>query len=170
MIYLVLEHIPRALYALNEKGKTFFYNDHFENIFTLSMNCDVDIKFIETSLADPEKNSFFHSKDETRDIQFYNKDMKFYYEKAPLISNGKTIGYLIFCDKNPNKISTPTYPGIGMENLSLKEKLSSIERSIIVETIQESAENLSDASVKLKITKKLLTNKMEKLGIDINNS
>ena len=98
MIYHILEHIPRALYAVNETGKTIFYNSHFEELFEKQMKRDVDIKFIEGSLGNKVRNTFFYKKGGNKEMYFFNKDMNFYYEKVPLVSNKKKSGFLIFCD------------------------------------------------------------------------
>lgn len=166
MIYLVLEHIPRALYALNDKGKTFFYNSHFEDIFESNFKKGVDIKFVEESLGNPEKNSFFNKDKKGKDIYFYNKDINFYYEKLPLVSNKKTVGYLIFCDPGLSKPPVGS-SSISVEGTSLKEKLDSIERAIIVETIEEATHNIAAAAKKLQITRKALQTKIEKYGIKV---
>ena len=47
MIYLILEHVPRGLYAVNEKGKTIFYNSYFEDFFTEKFKKEVEA-FIQT--------------------------------------------------------------------------------------------------------------------------
>ena len=60
MIYLVLEHIPRPLYAVNKQGKTIFYNSYFEDLYIDNMGKDVDTQFVEKSLADSGQNDFFY--------------------------------------------------------------------------------------------------------------
>ncbi len=168
MIYLILEHIPRALYAVNHKGKTIFYNSYFEDIFTKQMGKDVDIKFVENSLGNSEKNTFSYRKKGKKDIYFYNEDMNFYYEKVPLMSSKKKSGFLIFCDKDLNEASSGSmFPGLNMKGLSLKEMVDSAERLLIVDSIRENKYNITEVAKKLKVTKKALLNRIEKYGIDV---
>ncbi len=166
MIYLVLEHIPRALYAVNDKGKTIFYNNYFEDIFISHVGKDVDAKFVESSLGNPDRNDFFYRKKDNKDIYFFNKDMKFFYEKAPLISNDKNVGYLIFVDKSLSESPGSVFPGIDMNTMSLNEMLESVERHIIVDSLRQHKNNMKEAAQKLKLSPKALANKIEKYGID----
>jgi hypothetical protein len=167
MIYLVLEHIPRALYALNDKGKTVFFNSHFEDIYLAQTGKDVETKFVESSLANTGKNDFFYRKKDSKDMYFFNKDMKFYYEKVPLISNDKNVGYLIFVDSHLSEKSGPVYPGIDMNSMSLNEMIDSVERSLIVDSIRQNNNNINETAKKLKISVKTLTAKIKIQGINL---
>ncbi len=167
MIYLILENIPRALYAVNEKGNTIFYNDYFEDMFKKQMSRDVDIKFVEKSLKNTDRNTFFHNKNDKKDIYFFNKDMNFYYEKVPLISNKKKNGYLIYCDKGLNEPSSLLFPNVNMEGQSLKAMLDSVERLLIVDSIRDNKYDVGETAKKLKLTKKSLESKIKKYGIDV---
>jgi hypothetical protein len=165
MIYLVLEHIPRGLYALNDKGKTIFFNSHFEDIFNKIDGKEVDAKFVETSLSDQKRNDFFYKDKDRKDIYFYNKDMNFYYEKIPLVSDDKNVGYLIFVDKSLGEKSAPAFPGPEMEAMPLNEMLESVERSIIVDSLRQNGNNVKETAKSLKLAVKALSNKIEKHGI-----
>jgi transcriptional regulator with PAS, ATPase and Fis domain len=167
MIYLVLEHIPRALYAVNDKGKTVFFNSHFEDIYLAQIGKDVDTKFVESSLANTGKNDFFYRKKDSKDMYFFNKDMKFYYEKVPLISNDKNVGYLIYVDPHLNEISGPVYPGIDMNSMSLNEMIDSMERSLIVDSIRQNNNNIDETAKKLKLSIKALSAKIKIHGINL---
>jgi hypothetical protein len=167
MIYLVLEHIPRGLYALNEKGKTIFFNSHFENIFSKRDGKEVDPNFVETSLADPKRNDFFYRKKDNKDIYFYNKDMNFYYEKIPLVSDDKNVGYLIFVDKLHGDSKAPSLPVTDITATSLSEMLESTERSIIVDSLRQNGNNLKETAKNLKLTVKALAGKIEKYEIKV---
>jgi transcriptional regulator with PAS, ATPase and Fis domain len=167
MIYLVLEHIPRPLYALNEKGKTIFYNSHFEDLFTKHAGKDVDAVYVEASLSNADKNDFFYKKKDNKDMYFYNKDMKFYYEKIQLISDEKNVGYLIYVDKSLGGTSGVSFPGIDLNKMSLNEMLESAERSIIVDAIRQNNSNIAETAKKLKISGKALANKIKKYGIKV---
>jgi len=167
MIYLVLEHIPRALYALNDKGKTVFYNSYFEDIFKGNAGKDMDVKFIESSLGNPDRNDFFYRKKNNKDMYFFNKDMKFFYEKVPLLSNDKNVGYLVFVDNSLGESVAPVFPGIDMNAMPLNEMLESFERSVIVDSIRQNKNNINEAAKKLKINLKTLSSKIEKYGIDL---
>ncbi len=167
MIYLVLEHIPRALYAINDKGKTIFFNNHFEDIFSNIDGKEVDTKFVENSLANPKRNDFFYRKKDSKDMYFYNKDMNFYYEKIPLVSDNKNVGYLIFVDKSLGESSASILPGVEMNAMSLNEMLESVERSIIVDSLRQNGNNIKETAKSLKLVPKALTNKIEKHGIEL---
>ncbi len=167
MIYLILEHIPRSLYALNESGKTIFYNSHFEEFFQKQMKRDVDIKFIEGSLGNKDRNSFFYKKGSNKEMYFFNKDMNFYYEKVPLVSNKEKSGFLIYCDKGLNEPSGLVFPSINIEGQSLKSMLESVERLLIVDSIRDNKYNISETAKKLKITQKSLKEKINRYGVDI---
>jgi len=84
MIYLILEHIPRALYALNERGGTIFYNSHFEDLYETTLGREVDTAFVEKSIGDSEKNEVHTREDGSNEPYFYNRDMRIYYEKIPM--------------------------------------------------------------------------------------
>ncbi|MDY6967132.1 MAG: hypothetical protein SVR08_00555 [Spirochaetota bacterium] len=168
MIYLILEHIPRALYAINKDGKTIFYNSYFEDLFKRRLKRDIDIKFVEDSLNAPQKNELFSNNRNDKETYFYNKSMKIYYEKAPLLSNGEPVGFLIFCDKNLNEESGIMLPGINMKGMSLKEMMQSIERMLIVESIIDNNYNLQETAKNLRISRQSLQKKVDNFGIEFN--
>ena len=85
MIYLILEHIPRALYAINEKGRTIFYNSHFEDLYTAKFGSDVNVEMMEKLFSDPLRNELFSSADEN-DLTFHNDELDIFYEKIRDIS------------------------------------------------------------------------------------
>lgn len=167
LVYLVLEHIPRALYAVNHKGKTFFYNSLFEDLFMEQMGKDVDPAFVEKSFSNPDKNEFFYRDKGKKDIYFFNKDMNFYYERIPLTSENKKVGFLNFIDKNFNETSGAKFPGVDFNTMSYDEILQSVERSILVNCIQQNNNDLDKTAKKIKLTKKTFLKKIEVLGIDI---
>ena len=167
MIYLVLEHIPRALYAVNDKGKTVFYNSHFEDIYLEKIGKEVNTNFIEKSLSDTHKNDFFYRKNKSKDMYFFNKEMKFYYEKVPLISDGRNVGFLIFVDPQLRDEPGPLIPSIDMETMSLSEMVDAVERSLIVDMIRQNKNNRNETAKKLKLTAKALSAKIDKYGIKL---
>lgn len=167
LVYLVLEHIPRALYAVNHKGKTFFYNSLFEDLFVEHMGRDVDPAFVEKSFSNPGNNEFFYRDKGKKDIYFFNKDMNFYYERIPLTSENKKVGFLNFIDKNFNETSGAKFPGVDFNTMSYDEILQSVERSVLVNSIQQNNNDLDKTAKKIKLTKKALLKKIEVLGIDI---
>ncbi len=165
IIYSILEHIPRPLYALNNNGKTMFYNGHFEELIEQSIGKDYDIAQVENLFTDPEKNDFYYNDNE--DILFYNQEFNVYYEKIPMKSNDKQIGFLVFCDKESN---IPVSALIARKNLkkqSLAERLKTIEKIIISETIKEKKNNIDFAAKALHISKKNLFERAAALGIEI---
>jgi len=163
MIYHILEHIPRALYALNEKGKTVFYNSLFEELYEEKMNSEVDVENVEKTISDPARNELFSALNQD-DLHFYNSDLDMFYEKIPLVSGGKKSGFLIFCEnKNPGE-NEFKIPGVDLRNKTLNEILEAVERHLLVDAIR-SGKNLDDAAQKLKITKQALVSKIKKFGI-----
>ena len=163
MIYHILEHIPRALYALNEKGKTIFYNSLFEDLYTAKFNEEVNVESVESMISDPARNELFSNfKDD--DIYFYNSELDILYEKIPMTSSGKKSGFLIYFDKRGTGSDEFNIPGVDLRNSSLAETLESVERHIIVEAIRNSS-NLDEASEKLKLSRQALSAKIKKFNI-----
>jgi transcriptional regulator with PAS, ATPase and Fis domain len=167
MIYLILEHIPRALFAINNRGKTIFYNSYFEDMFKSKTGREIDIETVEASLNNTDKNELFYRKEDDSEVFFYNKDMKFYYEKIPFKSKEKVVGFLIYCDRVLNGSPGFSLPGIDIKGLSLSQILDSVERLLIVDKIKEHEYNLSMVAKTLKIAKKSLMRKIDKYGIKI---
>ncbi len=109
MIYMILEHVPRALYAINQKGRTIFYNHHFEELYKARKKGEVDAGIVEEALRNTDKNEFYSNARKGDGIFFFNKDLKIYYEKVPMLSNKKTVGFLIYCSSHLNE-SVPQKP------------------------------------------------------------
>ena len=163
-IYLILEHIPRPLYALNDKGKTMFYNSLFELLYNQKINSgEVDTPFVETTIHDVDKNDFISGEDE--ELYFYNKDFDSKYEKVPLITNKQKVGYLLYFDDNRSKESGLTISPGKIAITSLDDILSEVEKQIITSKIREN-KDLKSAADALKISRGSLTNRMKKLGIN----
>jgi transcriptional regulator with PAS, ATPase and Fis domain len=163
MIYLILEHIPRPLYALNEDGKTIFYNSHFEDIYKMAFNKEVDAEFVEKSFKSSKKNDLVAGISE-EDIHFFNRDMNIFYEKIPMISKGKKTGFLIFGNRDHEVSGTSNLAGVKVKGLPLLDMLYSVERQFIVDTIND-YDNLADAAKNLKISKQALQSKIKKFNI-----
>jgi transcriptional regulator with PAS, ATPase and Fis domain len=166
MIYHILEHVPRALYALNEKGKTIFYNSLFEDLYEEKKNSEVDVEAVEKTISDPAGNELFSGLNQD-DLHFYNSDLDIFYEKIPMTSSGKKSGFLIFCDKKSPGENEFKIPGVDLRNKSLLEILEAVERHLIVDAIRTSL-SLENAAEKLKLTKQALTAKIKKFGIHYN--
>ncbi len=168
IIYLILEYIPRPLYAINDRGSTIFYNSLFEDIYIKKFNkSEVDSKSVEKSLKRSASNEIF-SENSNNDMIFYNKDLDIYYEKIPMYSRSKIVGYLIFCDIIKEQTGG-IIPGINMKGMSLEESLKSFERFLLVKTL-ENEKDLNSAAEKLKISRRSMKNKMNTYGITFNNS
>jgi transcriptional regulator with PAS, ATPase and Fis domain len=165
MIYLILEHIPRALYALNEDGKTIFYNSHFEDIYKMAVNKDVDAEFVEKSFRNSKKNDLVAGISEN-DIHFYNKDLNVFYEKIPMTSKGNKAGFLIFCNRDHEVSGTSKIAGVNVKGLPLADMLYTVERQFIVDSIND-FDNIADAAKNLKISKQALQTKIKKFNIKI---
>ena len=165
IIYLVLEHVPRALYAVNQKGKTIFYNSHFEDIYSAVMKKDVDPDSVERLFKDSHKNEIFSSP-HAEQIVYYNKTMKLYYEKVPLLNNKKRRGFLFLINNGTEKKAAIQVPGVDIRGMDLSDMMKAFERAVVVDSLKTS-DDLDKAAKSLGITKKSLQNKMHKHGIKI---
>lgn len=165
IIYSILEHIPRPLYALNNNGKTMFYNGQFEELIAQNLGDEYDIAHVENLFTDPEKNDFYYNDNE--DILFFNQEFNVYYEKIPMKSKDKQIGFLIFCDKESNIPISALVARKNLKKQSLTERLKTIEKIIISETIKEKKYSIDDAAKALRITKKNLYERAAVHGIEI---
>lgn len=165
MIYHILEHIPRALYALNENGKTVFYNSLFEEIYEEKLKSEVDLSHAEKLFTDPSINELFSSFNED-ELFFYNTELDVFYEKIPLMNNGRRVGFLIFCEKNAPQSRELRIPGVDLRDKSLTEMLEELERFFIVTTLKE-CRSLDKSAERLKITRQSLNSKIKKYNIDL---
>lgn len=168
IIYLILEHIPRALYAMNSNGKTMFYNSHFEDQIVQALGTEYEISDVEKSLIAPEKNDFYYNDND--EILFYNQDFGFYYEKVPLISKDQTTGFLIFCDRESNIPVTALTSKKNLKKQSLDDRLTTLEKIILTETLKEHGNNPEKAASALKIKSPVFLAKAKKHGIVINKT
>jgi len=165
MIYLILEHLPRALYALNERGSTIFYNSHFEELFEAALKREVDTAFVEKTLADAEKNEVHTRDDGSNEPYFYNKDMRLYYEKIPMTSAGRSVGYLIYCGRDLNAPAAGKAVRGGKKQ-TLAERLETTERAAIVGAFEKCGGDAAKAAGELGISRAALSARMKKLGIE----
>lgn len=165
MIYLILEHLPRALYALNERGSTIFYNSHFEELFEAALKREVDTAFVEKTLADAEKNEVHTRDDGSNEPYFYNKEMRLYYEKIPMTSAGRSVGYLIYCGRELNAPRAGK-AARGGKKQTLAERLETAERAAIVGAFENCGGDAAKAAGELGISRAALSARMKKLGIE----
>ena len=161
MIYLILEHIPRALYALNGSGKTIFYNSYFEDIYEDKFDSTVDSEFVEISLLDIDKNEPVVTNSGV--ATFLNSDFNLNYEKLPLISKGEKVGFLIYFPDNQINNLNENFT-VEIEDGTLSENMEIVEREIIVDALKKN-DDFDIISNKLGISKQFLVNKMEKYNI-----
>lgn len=166
MIYLILEHIPRALYAMNSEGRTIFYNSYFEDILEKnSTDGEYSIEDVEKALSLPSQNDFFFRDDDKKDIFFHNKKFDFYYEKVPMMSNGKEVGYLIYCTSS--NAAPSGFESLIPEDAKLSEKKDAFERLVIVNALQENSLDIKKTAKKLGLGQKILSTKMKKFDINL---
>ncbi len=159
MIYLILEHVPRGLYAINEHGRTIFYNSYFDDFFSAKFGKDVDIEFVEKSIVDPHKNEL-RPDPSGSNIIFYNSVMDLTYERIPLVSKGRKSGFLIFCDNMGADTPVPAEGGG-----PLSDRIETFERQVIVDAIQR-ASSLGEAASELGLNKQSLRSRLKKFGIE----
>jgi len=162
MIYLILEHIPRPLYAVNIQGKTIFYNSHFEEIYRRHFKKDVDVDLVEKALADAEKNELMSGK-KNDELMFYNSELRLHYEKIPLMSKRKKVGFLLFCSREEDGGGS-LIPGVDVKAKSLEDIMGAMERLVLVDLLKDK-KDLAAAAKTLKISQKSLTHKIKKHGI-----
>jgi hypothetical protein len=163
MIYLILEYIPRALYAINVEGKTIFFNSHFEDIYrTATDGDDVDHENVEELIADSSLNrcSFGSGRDTTP--IFFNSTLKLSYEKVPMHSGGTLCGYLLYFGKSTAPTSTAKIP--------LTERINLAERQIIVNELRVCGGDLTVTAKSLSVPRAMLAKKIEKYGIVLDKS
>lgn len=165
MIYLILEHIPRALYALNTAGKTIFYNSHFEELYHKKFKKDVDHDFVERSVADAEKNELLSDK-KGSELIFFNRDLGIHYEKIPLMSKRKKVGFLLFCSRESGVKAGSLIPGVDTRTKSLDDIVGAVERLVLVDLLKEGGDTAA-AAKSLKISPKSLSHKIKKYGIKL---
>ncbi len=163
MIFSILEHIPRALYAVNEKGKTIFYNGHFEELYEERFKSEVEVEFVENLVNEPGSNELFSDVNDG-DIYFFNSELDAYYEKVPILSGSRKNGYLIFFDKGKNGTEGLRIPGLDLQNMPLPDILQAVERQLIVDTLHGEPD-LGRSAGKLKITRQQLAAKIKKMDI-----
>ncbi|MFW5807606.1 MAG: helix-turn-helix domain-containing protein [Spirochaetota bacterium] len=160
MIYMILEHIPRALYAVNTAGKTLFYNGFFEEKICERMGWDdMEIETLENTFADADLNDFVRIPGETEHF-FYNSRLDLYYEKQPMKNNGQDVGYLIYCPRH-----LPDGGSIRSTGAPLAAQLEETERMIIVDTLRQTDGDEAEAARILGLTRATLTKKKKKMEI-----
>lgn len=164
MIYLILEHIPRPLYAINIQGKTIFYNSHFEELYRRHYKKDVDVDLVEKAIGDAEKNELISGK-KNDELMFYNSELALQYEKIPLMSKRKKVGFLLFCSKAADGGGGSLIPGVDIKTKSLDDILGAAERLVLVDLLMDK-KDLAAAAKTLKISQKSLTHKIKKHGIN----
>jgi transcriptional regulator with PAS, ATPase and Fis domain len=164
MIYLILEHIPRPLYAVNMHGNTIFYNNHFEDLYRKNFKKDVDVAFVEQSLKDGDKNELLSGK-KSDELVFFNRDLKIHYEKIPLMSKRKKVGFLLFCSMETDGKGGSLIPGVDIRSKSLDDILGAMERLVLVDLLKDK-KDLAAAAKSLKISQKSLIHKLKKHGVD----
>lgn len=165
MIYLILEHIPRGLYAVNSAGRTIFYNSLFEDYFNARYKSEVDSGFVENSLKDPDVNELV-SDGKGSISHFFNTELQISYERIPLMSKGRKVGYLIFLKEDADSAFSDSEASPLKSGESLEDAVSHYEREIIVKAYKSTG-SVKDTAEVLRINRRTLSSKMKKLGISI---
>ncbi len=157
LVYLILEHIPRPLFAINSFGKMIFYNSHFEDmVLRLSGEKDVDVALIEKEFTDASRNSF---SDESGSLLFFNKYLSRTYERVPLESDEGDAGYLFYFS------NAGAGGNSSEEESSLGERLDHYERSILVKTLRDCGNDASKAAALLSVSRQNLEKRLKKHAI-----
>lgn len=167
MIYLILEHIPRALYAMNENGKTIFYNSHFEDaILKKTKKTEIDIKELEKSLNESKYNDYYFKDEKKEQMYFYNKKYDFYYERVAMNGSDKLLGYLIYCT-TPVKEVASEITSIVRSQSNHNKRMEEIERYLLVDSLNNCEMNLGKVVSKLGISRSSLSSKIKKYNINL---
>ncbi len=162
MIYLILEHIPRALYALNSSGKTIFYNSYFEDFYLDKFDSEVDSEFVEMTFADLDKNEpVFTSSGQST---FSNTDFEIIYEKVPLMSKGEKVGFLLYFPEDSSE-TVENIITVQAEDLKMSDIVETVERKVLVDALGKSSD-LDLISDNLGLSKQALNNKISKYNIE----
>ncbi|MBN2771637.1 MAG: hypothetical protein JXR90_13145 [Spirochaetes bacterium] len=162
MIYMILEHIPRPLYAVNQNGGTVFYNGLFEQLVCERLDVfEPDVEYIEKSFADVTLNDYFEGS--LGEYCFYNKELDLYYEKVPMKNEGKSVGYLIYCSRG---LKEHADAGTNQDAVSFDGKVEAYERKLIVDALHASGNELTITAEMLDISRSALQKKIKKLGIN----
>lgn len=163
MVYHVLEHIPRGLYAVNEKGKTVFYNSFFEELYlSRTGKSEVDIPHVEKLFESVKLNDFFHDA-ASGDICFRNTELDVTYEKIPMKdSAGGVNGYLYYFGRSHSAAKGAlVLPAEG----SLVGMLEFAERQILVTSLERTGRDIAAAARALEMPRASLSAKLKKYGI-----
>jgi hypothetical protein len=163
LIYTILEHIPRALYALNTGGKTIFYNSHFEGLWEGSREGEVDPLFVEKALLDMDRNELISDRN-GEDLLFYNHDLKAHYEKVPMKNRDETIGYLIFFQSSTEQFTSLRVAGIDIREMGLSEIMEAVEQRLIRDSLAHH-DSRKEAAHALGVSPKTLAARIKKFGI-----
>ncbi len=92
-----------------------------------------------------------------------------FYERIPLVSDEKTAGYLIYVDRDLNESAGSEILGIDMNSMSLKEMITSFERTILVESLNQNNNDTGKTAQKLKISSDALNHLLSDHSIKINS-
>ncbi|MDA3899156.1 MAG: hypothetical protein PF637_01415 [Spirochaetes bacterium] len=163
MIYLILEHIPRPLYAINQNGATIFYNGLFEQLVCEAWDIfEPDVRRVEASFADVSQNDYFEGAG--GEYCFYNRELDLYYEKVPMKNDDSSVGYLIYCSRglkeHAGDIRNPS-------DQTFDERVGEFERKLIVEALHNSDNSINETADLLSVSKTFLQKKMKKMGINV---
>ncbi|HNV45747.1 MAG TPA: helix-turn-helix domain-containing protein [Spirochaetota bacterium] len=166
MIYLILEHLPRALYAVNDRGKTIFFNSHFEDLVVANTGAEIDVDAVEKAFADTDANEFFY-RPEGDEIFFYNKELDIHYEKVPMTSGERTVGFLIYCSRSKTDHARPATPHVETAGMSLNQMLDAFVRKVLVDAVKTHGYNLETIAKELGISRPALLKKIQKYRISM---
>ncbi len=161
IIYLILEHIPRPLYALNDEGRTIFYNSDFEDLYAEHKGGDVDVVFMEKSFSSEKSNKLLSSMS-MHEFRFFNSDISSVYEKVPMLSRKKRTGWLLFFDKKEENVAELS--GYDISGKTLEEILSSVEKKVILHEMKKETD-VSLLAKRFGLSKTSFVNRMKKLGL-----
>lgn len=157
LVYLILEHIPRPLFAINSYGKMIFYNSHFEDmVLKLSGASEVDVALIEREFTDASRNLF---NDEHGSLSFFNKYLSRSYERVPLDSSEGPAGYLFYFSSQTMQADTVR------DNQPLNEQIDHYERGILVKTLRENGNDPAKTAAALSLSRQNLEKRLKKHSI-----
>ncbi len=122
------------------------------------------MELVEKSIADGDKNELISGK-KNDDLMFFNRDLKIHYEKIPLMSKRKKVGFLLYCTPDVDNRAASPIPGIDIKSKSLDHIADAVERLVLVDLLRDK-NDLAAVAKSLKITHKSLAHKIKKHGIN----
>lgn len=178
---LILQNFPDALFATDLDGNSIFYNEKFAIAVLAKPIFRNSILFAERYLRDMNRDLFAsflkdHDFEDATVIQTYFKNINMILRVITLKNKNKMAGFLyhfIETDYNLMSESGKSFPSVvDAYNAAfpLEKILADVEKSYIINTLQDNASNISHTADKLGIPRTTLQNRLRQLNIKVENN